>query len=219
MLRGKRGPKLAYDCLRCGSLGKYIWHSARIPGWKRGDEAVELARASRALPPHAIIVEIGSFMGSSAVLLAGARKSCGSGKVHCIDPFDASGDAHSVPIYKELRDKVGRPLREVFEDNLRRAAVRDWVEVHQGYAPEIGRSWGMPIDMLFMDGDQSYQEVMKTYDIWSPHLKIGGILVVGNSTSTIPSHDGSRRLVLERISPPEYSVRQVVNTTFAVKRS
>ena len=89
---------LLYDRWRWGPLGTYIARSRRIPSWTRGTEAVALARASESLPNGAVIVEIGAFLGCSAVLLAGARKLRGSGKVPCIDPFDASGDAISVPI-------------------------------------------------------------------------------------------------------------------------
>jgi predicted O-methyltransferase YrrM len=76
-----------------GSLRPYVDRSEAIAGWARGDEAIELALAARSLPVGATIVEIGSFLGSSAVLLAGARKVAGSGMVHCVDPFDGSGDA------------------------------------------------------------------------------------------------------------------------------
>src|SRR5262249_55192493 len=102
--------------LRWGPLGAYIWLASRIPGGTRADEALALARPSRALPQDAVIVEIGSFLGRSAVVLAGARKLRGSGKVHCVDPFDASGDAFSVPIYREIRDAEDAPLRRRFDD-------------------------------------------------------------------------------------------------------
>jgi hypothetical protein len=44
----------------------------------------------------AVIVEIGVYFGSASDL-AGARKIAGTGVVHCIDPFDASGDDFSAP--------------------------------------------------------------------------------------------------------------------------
>ncbi len=84
------------------SIGDYIARSERIPGWTRGDEAIELAEVASALAGNAVIVEIGSFLGSGAVILAGARKLKGSGRVHCVDPFDGSGDSFSVPYYQEI---------------------------------------------------------------------------------------------------------------------
>jgi hypothetical protein len=47
-------------------------------------------------------VEVGCFLGSSKVLLAGARRLKDSGQVHAIDPFDASGDAFSESHYRRV---------------------------------------------------------------------------------------------------------------------
>ena len=94
------------------SLDTIIQLSEQIPGWTRGIEAEALAARAHALDDDACIVEIGSFLGSGSVLLAGARKLQGSGKVHCVDPFDGSGDDFSVPHYQAiLGASVGRTQR------------------------------------------------------------------------------------------------------------
>jgi len=110
-----------------------------VPGWTRHGEATTLAHESYALPDGAVVVEIGSFLGCSAVLLAGARKLRGSGKVHCIDPFDASGDEFSVPIYRTIRGFRKATLRERFDKYVERAGVSDFVQVHPGLACLIGQ--------------------------------------------------------------------------------
>jgi len=210
------------DQLRWGPLGRYIWHSRRVPGWIRGSEAIRLAHVAFALPPPAVVVEIGSFLGCSTVLLAGARKLRGSGKVLSIDPFDASGDVFSVPIYEAIRGEEPRPLRTRFERNLARAGVSDWVDVQQGKAEHAAHSWSRLIDLLFLDGNQSHEHVNAVYDVWHPFLKKGGILVVHNSRIGYrqESHDGSARLVEERIRPAEYvDVEYVDSMTFAKKVS
>jgi len=90
--------------------------SEKIPGWTRSDEAKALAEFAYDLPDHGALVEIGSFFGSGAVLLAGARNLRGSSRVRCFDPFDASGDAFSVPHYDQLSSAHGgRPLRDLFD--------------------------------------------------------------------------------------------------------
>jgi len=204
--------------LRWGDIGRYVSLSREIPGWIRGLAAAELARASYRLPPDAVVVEVGSFMGSSAVLLAGGRKLRGSGRVHCIDPFDGSGDEYSVPVYEALRKPRDLPLRTCFERNLREAGLSDWVNVHQGTACEIAAHWSLPVDLLLLDGDHSYDAVRRTYAAWSPFLKRAGVLVVHNSRPRPchPSHDGSIRLVAESIQPPQYGdIRCIHTTTFA----
>lgn len=141
------------------------------------------------------------------MLLAGARKAAGSGKLHCIDPFDASGDAFSVPVYQSIAGSLGTSLQQRFEDNIRRAGLSDWVEVHQGTAQAIARTWRTPVDMLFLDGDQSPYGVRLAYESWAPFLKRGGIIAVHNSSdhAYAETHDGHRRLVVKTIHPPEYT--------------
>jgi predicted O-methyltransferase YrrM len=167
------------------------------------------------LPADAVVVEIGSFLGCSTILLAGGRKVAGSGNVHCVDPFDASGDAFSVPNYRAIRGALGTSLRQRFEAHLRRAGLREWVEAHQGTGAEIARTWRAPVDLLFPDGDQSYAGVRPTYDPWWPFLRPGGVIAVHNSADRVyaPGHDGARRLVLELITRPRYGDTTCIGTT------
>jgi predicted O-methyltransferase YrrM len=202
-------------------LQQYVGMSEAIPGWTRGDQATELARTSLLLSAGAVIVEIGAFLGSSTVLLAGPRRLRGSGRVHSIDPFDCSGDAFSVPHYREILERAGGgSLKEHFEENVRLAGLSEWVEVHEGRAGEIAANWSMPIDLLFLDGDQSPQGAREAYESWAPFLKFGGVIVLRNTRARdyAEGHDGHRRLALQQIIPPRYThIRLIGGTTFARK--
>jgi hypothetical protein len=136
---------LAHDLLVHGRIGKYVWHSRRLQGWVRGREAVELAKASERLTATPTVVEIGSFLGCSTVLLAGPCKMRGSGRVHCIDPFAASGDAFSEPIYQEIADSLGVPLRQRFERNIRRAGLSPGGSRSMGRADRSALSRRRPV--------------------------------------------------------------------------
>jgi len=212
---------LVRDRLRWGALGRYIALSRRIPGWTRGEEAVALAQASHHLPADAVVLENGCFLGCSTVLLAGARKLSGSGRVYAIDPFDASGEAFSAPVYRSIKESLRRTLRETFDANLRRVHLTDWVDVRQGYGHEIATSWTIPIDLLFLDGDQSRDGVRTTFAAWGPFVKVGGIIAVHNSApgDYHEGHDGSLRLVEEVLRPPEYHYLRRVGMTTFVQRS
>lgn len=203
-----------------GSLAPFVEQSERIAGWARGDEAAELARVASSLPEGATIVEIGTFLGSSAVLLAGGRSVAGSGVLHCVDPFDGSGDDHSVPAYREITDRLIGSIRVQFEYNLQRAEVLEFVVVHEGTAEQIGATWSAPIDMLFLDGDQSPVGARSAYEIWAPFVKPDGIVAAHNSADRVysPDHDGHRRVAVECLIAPHYTdVRCVGTTTFARK--
>jgi MMP 1-O-methyltransferase len=194
----------------------YLRLSERVAGWTRGPEAEALIRVAYDLPDHAIIVEIGSFLGSGSILLAGGRKLRRSGKVHCIDPFDASGDSVSVPEYTRiLADHTSAPQIKAFRENLRRAGLANWVNVHQGQADQVAMSWGVPVDMIFMDGDQSPEGVTAAYESWAPWLKSDGILALHNSDPReyAPGHDGHFRLRARLLADPNYSLIQDVGST------
>jgi MMP 1-O-methyltransferase len=202
-------------------LDDVIQLSAAIRGWTRGEEARELAQISFLLPAGSNIVEIGCFLGASTILLAGPRRLRGSGVVHCVDPFDCSGDLFSIPYYRRiLEESGGGPIRCLFERNIRNAGVDPWVQVHQGRAADVARNWAAPIDLLYLDGDQSRAGAREAYDAWAQFLKPGGVIALHNSRpeNRVPDHDGHRCLVEEKIKAPDYdNVRLVRATTFATK--
>jgi len=195
--------------------------SETIPGWTRGEEARELLRVSHSLAAGAVIVEIGSFFGAGAILLAGPRRIRGSGLVHCVDPFDGTGDSYSVPHYQRIIAEFGSgSLRHHFERNIQGAGLGPWVRIHQGRADEVARTWSTPIDLLYLDGDQSRKGVREAYDSWSGFLKAGGIIAAHNSAPENHTfeHDGHRCIVEEEIKPQRYSnIRLVSSITFAAR--
>ena len=195
--------------------------SEGIRGWTRSEEARELARISFLLPAGPNIVEIGCFLGASTILLAGPRRLRGSGVVHCVDPFDCSGDSFSIPHYRRiLAESGGGPIRCLFERNIRNAGLDPWVQVHQGRAAEIARNWATPIDLLYLDGDQSRAGAREAFDAWAQFLRPGGVIGLHNSRpeNRVLDHDGHRCLVEEKIKAPDYdNVRLVRATTFAIK--
>ena len=102
---------LLKDLATYGAIGRYIWHSRQITGWTRGAEAAAVAEASLRLADAPVIVEVGCFLGCATTLLAGPRRIRRSGIVHCIDPFDCSGDSFSVPVYRSIADELRTSLR------------------------------------------------------------------------------------------------------------
>jgi len=204
-------------------LARYLAFSEQIPGWTRGKEAIALANAASALNGDAVIVEIGSFLGSSAVILAGARKLKGSGRVHCVDPFDGSGDDFSTPHYSAILMALsGHTPREHFERYIRMAGVYKRVVTHQGTAAEIAATWTIPIDMLFLDGDQTPAGARIAYEAWAPWLKVGGTIAIHNSSEREidpeEDHHGQYLVAKTEIKRPQYTKRRVVSSlTFAQK--
>ena len=117
--------------------------SEAIFGWTRGEEAVELARLSAAAPVYAVIVEIGSFLGSGTVLLAAPRRTVGSGMVYAVDPFDGSGDSFSIPYYAQAIERLGgETQKQYFDRAVTVSGVAAFVETHVGTAVDMSRRPG-----------------------------------------------------------------------------
>lgn len=201
-------------------LDPWITASERIEGWTRGDEARELAELAYALPAGAQIVEIGSLLGSGAVLLGGARKLAGSGKVHCVDPFDLSGDLFSVPYYVDIHARQGGgSMRGYFDANIAEAGLTDWVQAHPGRAAEVAAGWTTSIDLLFLDGDQAPVGAREAYDAWLPFLKPGGVIAIHNSNPGRTEHHDGMLLIVESedFQRAFTDIRLIASTTFGVK--
>jgi predicted O-methyltransferase YrrM len=203
------------------SMADYLAFAVTVPGWRDGAEAAAVYEASHACPDNAVIVEVGVFLGRSTVLLAGARKERGSGKVHCVDPFDCSGDAFSVPFYREiLASSGGGALRDHFDRYIAAAGLSDWVEVHQARAAEAAAGWDRPVDLLLLDGDQSPAGAREAFDSWYPHVRPGGVVILGNSIrrAYAETHDGNWLLASTEFASPRFrDVRQLGMATAATK--
>ena len=60
-----------------GPFGPYLAYAWPIPGWLGRSEGLVLAQRCYELPTDAVIVEVGSFLGKSAVMFGGASQAAG----------------------------------------------------------------------------------------------------------------------------------------------
>jgi predicted O-methyltransferase YrrM len=124
-----------------------------------GDSAWVLYGLTRAMKPTTA-VEIGSARGKSACFVGRALKDNGHGRLYAIDPHaqTAWNDVDSVDTYEVLRA------------NLRRAKVDGHVEIMRATSDIVAGSWNRPIDLIFIDGDHSYEGVRRDWELFSPFL-------------------------------------------------
>jgi len=192
---------------------------ASIDGWLTVDEAITLYELSRALPhEQPLAVEIGCWQGKSSVCLASGLAGKFRPRLCCIDPFDASGDGASAPTYGERAEQVGGALRQTFEANLREAGLRELIDVKQGFSHEHAQQWRDPIDLLFVDGDHSYDAVRRDFEDWAPRIRPGGYLVLHDVVH--PVHQGPRRVVQELVEADRNWVDcRYVDSMFVARRA
>jgi predicted O-methyltransferase YrrM len=141
-----------------------------IPGWasfgKLYVEAVRLAPKDR--PSH--FVEIGSWMGRSAALMA--TEIHNSGKpitFDCIDPWTDGG-----PDLKHKAHMLTEPLFDTFMRNI--APVAPHIRPKQMPSLEAvhGYSDGQ-LDFIMIDGSHQYEDVKADIAAWWPKMKSGAI--------------------------------------------
>lgn len=214
--------------LRLGTRARLLWRGLRyaglmpfasIDGWLTVDEAITLYELSRSLPDEApLAVEIGSWQGKSSVCLARGLAGKRGPRLCCIDPFDASGDGESAPTYGQRADAVGGRLRRAFEQNLQAVGVQDMVEVRQGLSHEHATQWREPIDLLFLDGDHSYDAVRRDFADWAPKIRPGGYLVMHDVVHDV--HEGPRRVVDEFVrTDPSWVDNRCVDSMFVARKA
>jgi predicted O-methyltransferase YrrM len=182
-------------CLRCKELGYEIWADPTIELGHRGMQTVgaahweqvkenirksddvpgingwttpeELKFLSQIAEKASNIVEIGCWKGRSTKCLLEASQ----GVVHAIDHFKGTSAAEDPwsgflaeeqDIYKEFMENVGNdPNVKVYK---------------MGSAEAVEYFEDGSLDMVFIDGDHTYDAVKKDIELYMPKIKKGGIL-------------------------------------------
>ena len=115
------------------------------------------------------IVEIGSYLGRSTIVLAHAARRAGSPPVVAVDP-------HTRALGYEGEEPFD--TRAQFEANVERAGVADMVQLEHDFSTEAAARWsGEPVRMLFVDGWHSHDAVMADVHAWAPFLTTGATVV------------------------------------------
>lgn len=116
-----------------------------------------------ALPPSAIVVEIGSYLGASSVFLAKGLGHSG-GKLYCVDTWKNQGMSEGE-----------RDTYEVFLSNT--VGYKDRVVPLRGFSCDVAKGFDRKIDLMFFDGDHSEDGVKSDVSSWFPKLKPGAVVV------------------------------------------
>lgn len=150
--------------LVCRSLHRYLAESFAIPSHLTNRERLELARLAQAPGVH-VIVEIGSYLGASAAAFAAglARTDNRDARIYCVDTW--KNDSMS----EGQRDTMVAFLGNTATYRHAIVTVRGWsTEVVETIAARAGR-----VDLLFIDGDHSYEGCLADWKAYAPLLAPG----------------------------------------------
>jgi predicted O-methyltransferase YrrM len=131
-----------------------------------GDSANLLYGFVRAMKPQ-VCVEIGSARGRSTCFIAMALKENGHGILHAIDP-------HSSANWNEAR---GSDTFKILNDNISKLGLSHQVSIIRSTSESAAAQWNCQIDMLFIDGDHSYEGVKSDWRLFKRFVHPFGVVV------------------------------------------
>jgi predicted O-methyltransferase YrrM len=154
------------------------WAGARdVEGWLTEAQARRLFAAAARAAPHGRVVEIGSFRGRSAIVLAGAGV-----EVVCIDPH-AGSDRGPQEIAADA--ERGAADLEAFRANLARAGVADRVRHVRAFSGAALDEVSGPVDVLFVDGAHRFAPARADLVRWGGRVRAGGRMLVHDAWSSV----------------------------------
>jgi len=153
---------------------------ADVEGWMSEDQARRLWDRAVALRPPARVVEIGSYRGRSAIVLAQAAAS--GVEVVAIDPH-AGNDRGPQQITGPAEE--GQRDHEAFLANLAAAGVGDRVRHVRLASSEANDAVEGDVDLLYIDGAHRYGPALDDVRRWGARVRDGGTLLIHDSFSSI----------------------------------
>jgi predicted O-methyltransferase YrrM len=151
-----------------------------VEGWLSEAQAQRLWEAAQRVPRGGLLVEIGSFRGRSAIVMASALAD--GARMVAIDPH-AGGDRGPQEIAAEA--ERGEADHRAFMANLRAAGVESRVEHVRLLSSEAHDAVDGLIDVLYVDGAHRFAPARDDIVRWGARVRDGGTMLVHDSFSSI----------------------------------
>lgn len=150
-------------------------------GFMPVDEAKALHDAVSRYAHGGPVVEIGTYCGKSAIWLGAAARERNS-TVYTIDHHRGSEEHqvgweyHDTSLVDEVTGRFDT-LTE-FRRTIVRAGLDDTVVAIVGDSVQAAAIWGMPLDLLFIDGGHTEIAARRDYDSWAKWVAVGSALAI-----------------------------------------
>lgn len=150
---------------------------------------IALADFAAAVPADQEIVELGTYHGKTALVMAwGARQGHGA-HVTAIDPWDLPGN-----VYGDEMGDLGS-ARKWAGYWVRSLGYSNDVRLIRAFSHEAAESWSVPeidtvkrVGLLFVDGDHTAEGARRDIEAWAPHLAPGATIAIDDYVN--PNYPG-----------------------------
>ena len=151
--------------------------------WNRDQSAVLNALAEWAAADHCNMLEIGSWLGDSTVMLGQIAKKR-NGRLYCVDWWKGSAGTklHDIAIQEDVFTKFwNRICGEGLDEYV--------IPIHTKSELAADILTKSSFDFIFIDGDHRYSTVKSDITLFAPILKNGGILCGHDCEGYIADYD------------------------------
>jgi len=153
---------------------------AGVQGWMTRAQAGRLWDAASRLAPGTQIVEIGSFHGRSAVVLASAAPT--GVRITTIDPH--AGNDRGPQEIEGFVDEAEQDNQR-FHANLAAAGVAGRITHLREFSDAAHPGVEGPVDLLYIDGAHRFGPARRDLVSWGDRVPVGGTMLVHDSFSSI----------------------------------
>jgi MMP 1-O-methyltransferase len=151
------------------------------PGFMPDDEGRALYEAARAVVVPGPLLEVGSWMGKSALYLAAAARETGR-QVVTVDHHRGSEEHQPGWEYHDpslVDPAVGRiDTLPRFRRTIAEAGAEDVVVAVVTRSEVLAPLWSTPLALLFLDGSHTEESARRDQDAWVAKLAVGGTLAI-----------------------------------------
>jgi len=153
---------------------------ADVQGWMTRAQACRLWDRASELQAGDRIVEIGSYHGRSAIVLA--TSATAGVEVITIDPH---GGNDRGPQQYEGEFEEGQRDHEIFVDNLTNAGVIDRIRHVRKASQDATDDVAGTVELVYIDGAHRYNPAKADIERWGRKIGLGGTLLIHDSFSSV----------------------------------
>jgi predicted O-methyltransferase YrrM len=151
-----------------------------VEGWLTEAQAQVLYDGAAALEPGAAIVEIGSYRGRSAIVLARAAPADVT-----VVAIDSHGGDNRGPRQVEGRLDEGQADHDAFLENIRRTGVESRIRHVRARSQDALALVPGSVGLLYVDGAHQYRAARDDIRRWGARVRPGGTMLVHDGFSSV----------------------------------